>query len=62
MSEDIFDRPGDWEIRTTIYRNGRKVATCDALGDSYQFAAYAVTTNLQLGDVDLHVRKERANG
>ncbi len=57
--DDLFDRSGRWEIRTTIYRNDRKVATSDALGDSYEFCMNTVVTNLERRDVDLHIPARR---
>lgn len=59
MSASVFDRDGEWEIRTTIYRNGRRVATADALGDDYDFAVQTVVTNLERRDIQMHVPKRR---
>jgi hypothetical protein len=57
--QSIFDKPGNWEIRTAIYRNGRKVAFADALGDDYDFAVGTVATHLERRDVDMHQPKPR---
>ena len=57
--EDVLDREGDWDIRVTIYRNGKRIATCDALGGDYDFAVQSVVTNLERRDVDFHVPKPR---
>lgn len=63
--DELLDRPGRWEIRTTIYRNGRKVAISDAHGSSYDFARDTVVTNLERRDVDIHTpnpRRRRVSG
>lgn len=54
-----LDDDGDWEIRVTIYRNGRRVATADTLGDSFQFASYMATTKLETREVDMHQPRPR---
>ena len=56
---DVFDREGRWDIRVTIYRNDKRVATCDAGGESFDFAVGSVVTNLERRDVDLHVPRPR---
>lgn len=57
--DDWDEKPGDWEIRATIYRNGRKIAFTDALGDSYDFALNTVVTNLERRDIQIHVPRKR---
>ena len=50
--DDVLDEPGEWEIRATIYRNGRRVAICDTTGhDSYESAAYWTGEGLVTRDV-----------
>ncbi len=51
MSENIFDREGEWEVKTTIILDGVEVAFTDALGPTYEFAINAVTTNLERREV-----------
>lgn len=57
--DELFDRPGEWEIRATIYRNGRKIAFADGLGISYDHALNTVETNLERRDVQIHMPKRR---
>lgn len=59
MSDDVLDRQGGWEIRCTIYRNGRRVATCDQLGDDFDTTVYDMTTNLERHEVQMHEPKPR---
>lgn len=59
--EGILDRPGSWEIRTTIYHNGRKVAFCDTIDhETFDAAAYTVGTLLDTHEVTIHHPKPRA--
>lgn len=58
LNENL-DRDGRWEVRVTIYRNGRRVGTADAVGESYDFAVASVTTDLELRRVDEHVPRRR---
>lgn len=59
--DDLLDKPGDWEIRTTIYRNGRRVGTCDTTGhDSFDSAAYWVGEGLKTREVNRHVPRRRS--
>lgn len=61
VSEDILDKPGDWEIRATIYRNGKRVGTCDTHGwETYKAAAHWVSEGLTRPEIDMHVPKRRA--
>jgi hypothetical protein len=30
--DEALDRPGNWEIRATLYRNGKRVGTCATTG------------------------------
>lgn len=62
MSEEL-DLPGRWEIRTTIYRNGRRVGTVDtAEWDTFDDAAYWVGQGLSTRDVDMHQPRPRREG
>jgi hypothetical protein len=36
----------EWEVRITVYRNGRKVQTGDALGDTALFALDSACNDL----------------
>ncbi|QQG96190.1 hypothetical protein HBE99_04410 [Mycobacteroides chelonae] len=58
-ADELFDKPGDWEIRVSIYRNGRKIATADRLGGDFEFAVQSVGTALERRDVEMHVPKPR---
>mgnify|MGYP001160574687 FL=1 len=50
---DPLDRDGEWEIRATIYRNGRRVAICDTTGhESYDSAAYWIGEGLVTREVE----------
>ena len=61
VPEDILDKPGDWEIRVTIYRNGKRVGTCDTRGwETYSDAAYWVGEGLTRPEIEMHVPKRRA--
>lgn len=60
VSKDVLDREGEWEIRVTIYRNGRRVGTCDQLGDNFDDTAYDMTTNLERHEVQMHQPKTRS--
>jgi hypothetical protein len=58
--EGILDRSGEWEIRATIYRNGRRVGTCDTAGwETFDQAAYWAAEGLQTREIDLHQPKSR---
>lgn len=58
--ESTLDREGEWEIRVTIYRNGRRVAICDTTGwDTYDAAAYWASEGLVTREVDFPVPKKR---
>lgn len=59
MDDEIFNKPGDWEIRTTIYRNGVKIATADRLGDDYGSMVWLVGNALELRAVEIHTPKKR---
>lgn len=59
-TEEILDREGEWEIRVTIYRNGRRIATCDTTGhDTFSSAAYWAGEGLATREVDFHETKPR---
>lgn len=59
-SEDTLDKPGEWEIRITVYRNGRRVATCDTTGhDTFDHAAYWAGEGLATREVEMHHPKPR---
>lgn len=60
MTDELLDRPGEWEIRTTIYRNGKRVATCDTTGETYDGAAYWVSEGLKNREVEEHVPRRRS--
>ena len=57
--QDVFDREGRWDIRVTIYRNDKRIATCDAGGNAFDFAVGSVVTNLERRDVEMHVPRRR---
>lgn len=53
--KDVLDRPGDWSIRVTVYRNGRKVGTCDTAGhQTFDQAAYWVGEGLNTREIEHH--------
>jgi hypothetical protein len=56
---DALDREGRWDIRVTIYRNDKRVATCDAGGSVFDFAVQSVVTNLERRDVQMHQPRPR---
>lgn len=37
----------EWEVRITVYRDGKKVKTSDALGDTPETALYAASNDLE---------------
>ena len=41
-----FDNEGEWEIRVSVYRNGKRVGFTDCQGDSFEFCAEGVSTDL----------------
>lgn len=41
-------KPVEWEVRISVYRNGRRVMTSDALGDDPDSALYAAHNDLEL--------------
>lgn len=57
--DEIFNKPARWEIRATIYRNDRKFAISDALGDDWDFAVTTLTTNLERREIQRHIPKKR---
>jgi hypothetical protein len=60
VSEDVLDREGEWEIRVTIYRNDRRVATCDTIGHAtFDHAAYWVGEGLKTREVEMHQPRRR---
>lgn len=59
--DEVLELPGEWEIRATIYRNGKKVAFTDALGDGYSFAVQTVVTNLERPTLQRHIPRTRGN-
>lgn len=38
----------EYEVKVTVYRNGRRISFNDALGDSPTYALYAATNDLEL--------------
>jgi len=50
---DLLDRDGDWEIKVSIYRNGRRVAFADAAGDDFEFTAYTIMNALERREVTI---------
>lgn len=48
-----LDREGDWEIRVSIYRNGRRVAFVDALGEDFDFTAHSIMNALERREVTI---------
>lgn len=61
LSEDVLDREGVWEIRVTIYRNGKRVATCDTTAhDTFDHAAYWAGEGLSTREVEMHRPRRRA--
>lgn len=57
---EVLNRPGEWAIRTTVYRNGRRVATCDTTGhETFDAAAYWVGEGLRTCEVVQHVPRRR---
>jgi ABC-type uncharacterized transport system ATPase subunit len=57
---DPLDRPGEWDIRVTVYRNGKKVGTCDTAGwDTFDQAAYWVGEGLTTREVEPHIPRPR---
>lgn len=62
MDEGVLDKPGDWEIRVTIYRNGRRVGTCDTSGhETFESAAYWAGQGLETREIEMHVSRARGN-
>lgn len=57
--DEIFNKPARWEIRATIYRNDRKFAISDALGDDWDFAVTTLATNLERREIQRHIPKKR---
>jgi hypothetical protein len=58
--EDVLDREGDWEIRVTIYRNGRRVGTCDTAGwETFDKAAYWASEGLTMREIQPHIPRRR---
>ena len=58
--EEVLDRRGDWAIRVTVYRNGRRVGTCDTEGwETFDQAAYWVGEGLSTREITPHVPKKR---
>lgn len=57
MSGDpVLDRDGDWEIRTSVYLNGRLVCRADEAGPTYDSLTYGIHTALSLREVDYSAR------
>lgn len=57
---EILDSKGDWSIRVTIYRNGKKVGICDTEGwETFDEAAYWVGEGLGTHEVEMHTPKPR---
>jgi hypothetical protein len=57
---EILERSGEWEIRVTVYRNGRRVGTCDTTGhETFASAAYIAAERLSTRAVDLHQPRPR---
>ena len=40
-------KPPEWEVRISMYRNGRRVQTSDAFGDYPDTALYAAESDLE---------------
>lgn len=59
--ESILDRDGEWELRMSIYRNGRRVAIADVLADEYEVLAHYAVTLLQNRRVTFTGRYTREN-
>ena len=58
---EILYWPGKWEIRVTVYRNGRKVGTCDTTGhETFDAAAYWAAEGLTTREIDLHQPRPRS--
>jgi hypothetical protein len=58
--DEVLDRPGEWEIRVTVYRNGRRVGTCDTTGhETFASAAYFAAEGLNTRAIDLHQPRPR---
>jgi hypothetical protein len=59
---EILDRPGKWEIRVTIYRNGKRVGTCDTIGhETFDGAAYWAGEGLKTREISLRQPTPRRN-
>lgn len=60
MDEDVLDKSGEWEIRVTVYRNGRRVGTADTIGhETFDGAAYWAGQALETREIDMHVPRPR---
>ena len=46
----------EFELRVTIYADGKRVGTCDQLGSSLEHAVVGLETALQRGEVDALTR------
>jgi len=60
-TESVLDREGEWELRMSIYRNGRRVAFCDVLSDDYEALAHWAVTHLQTRAITFTGRHAREN-
>ncbi|GAA4911375.1 hypothetical protein [Streptomonospora salina] len=45
-----LDRDGEWELRMSIYRNGRRVGFCDVRASSYDALVYDAESVLSRDD------------
>jgi len=55
ISVDEREGEGEWEIKTSIFCNGKAVGFIDAHGPTYEFAVDTVVTGLERREFDLEV-------
>lgn len=51
--------PVEWDLRVTIYANGRRVGSCDVFGDTLEQASWNLGTELATGRVQKVTRHGR---
>ncbi|HMT33672.1 MAG TPA: hypothetical protein PKA99_13670 [Dermatophilaceae bacterium] len=49
----------EWELRCTIYADGKRVGTCDVLADSLPDASWNLSTELATGGIQMLTRHGR---
>jgi hypothetical protein len=58
---EVLDQPGNWEIRVTIYRNGRKIATGDVCDhETFASAVWFAGQRLEARELDIHQPRPRS--